>query len=111
MDTVGLTPAEEKRRQRALKGQVRRRAPGGGRKPAGADGVKVSDYPAVLVRLPAATVASLRALAMVRGVSVSRVVDAAVGGYLATVHGDDAQDMRRLARREHERLEAKRMRP
>lgn len=45
---------------------------------------------------------------MVRGVSVSRVVEEAVMGFLVTVRGDDAQDMRRLAKRELARLQAKR---
>jgi hypothetical protein len=88
--------------------EVRRRAPGGGRKPSGADGAKVSDYPAVMFRLPAATVASLKALALVRGVPMWRLVDEAVSGYVGAVRGDEAEDMRRLAKRQLERLEAKR---
>lgn len=176
MDTTGITPAEEKRRLRALKVQalalegltqkeigkrvgmsqrgvglilarlapgrpakkaiteaqtqaraaaaaavlgvpepeprrdVRRRAPGGGRKPSGADGAKVSEYPAVMFRLPAATVAHLKALAMVRGVPQWQLVNEALNTYLGTVRGDDAHDMKRLAKRELERLEAKRQR-
>jgi len=88
--------------------EVRRRAPGGGRKPSGADGAKVSEYPAVMVRLPAATVANLKALAIVRGVPQWQIVDEAISAYVGAVRGDDAEDMRRFAKRELARLETKR---
>jgi predicted transcriptional regulator len=86
---------------------VRHRAPGAGRKPAGDGGVRVRDYPAVMLRLPVATLASLKALAAVRGVPVWRLIDAAVVAYVATVRGAEAEDVRRLAKREAERLAAK----
>jgi hypothetical protein len=86
---------------------VRHRAPGAGRKPAGEGGVRVRDYPTVMLRLPVATLASLKALAAVRGVPIWRVIDAAVLAFVDAVPGADAQDVRRLAKRELERLKAK----
>jgi hypothetical protein len=86
----------------------RKRAPGGGRKPSGPGGERVSDYPVVMLRLPVATLAPLKALAAVRGEPVWRVIDTAVVAYLNTVRGAEGEDMRRLAKRELERLTAKR---
>ena len=84
-----------------------KRAPGAGRKPAGADGVRVRDYPGLMLRLPVPTLAKLKALSAVRGVPIWRLVDAAVLASVEALKGADAEDVRRLAKREIERLEAK----
>ena len=86
---------------------IRQRAPGAGRKPAGTGGERVRDYPAVMLRLPVATLAKLKALAAVRGVPIWRLIDAAVLAFVAAVPGDEAEDVRRLAKREAERLKVK----
>lgn len=86
---------------------IRRRAPGAGRKPAGAGGERVRDYPAVMLRLPVATLAKLKGAAAVRGVPVWRLIDAAVLAYIDAVTGAEAEDMRRMAKREAERLKVK----
>ena len=86
---------------------IRQRALGAGRKPAGDGGERVRDYPAVMLRLPVATLAKLKALAAVRGVPIWRLIDAAVLAFVAAVPGDEAEDVRRLAKREAERLTTK----
>jgi len=86
---------------------IRRRAPGAGRKPAGDGGERVQDYPSVMLRLPVATLAKLKAAAAVQGVSAWRLINAAVLAYIDALTGSEAEDVRRLARREAERLAAK----
>lgn len=86
---------------------IRRRAPGAGRKPAGDGGERVRDYPVVMLRLPVATLAKLKGAAAVRGVPVWRLIDAAVLAYIDAVTGAEAEDMRRMAKREAERLKVK----
>ena len=108
----------DKRRQRALEvqalalgftkaGTARKRAPGAGRKPAGEGVALVRDYPTVMLRLPVATLAQLKALAAVRSVPVWRTIDAAVLAYVEALTGAEAEDVRRLAKREAGRLKAK----
>ena len=60
-----------------------------------------------MLRLPVATLAKLKALAAVRGVPIWRLIDAAVLAFVAAVPGDEAEDVRRLAKREAERLTTK----
>jgi hypothetical protein len=86
---------------------IRRRAPGAGRKPSGDGGERVRDYPPVMLRLPVPTLAKLKALAAVRGVPVWRLIDAAVLAYVQGLKKDEAEDVRRLERRELERLRAR----
>jgi alkylated DNA nucleotide flippase Atl1 len=86
---------------------IRRRAPGAGRKPSGDGGERVRDYPPVMLRLPVPTLAKLKALAAVRGVPVWRLIDAAVLAYVGALKGAEAEDVRRLERRELERLKAR----
>ena len=105
-----------KRQQREVKvqalgftkaGTVRKRAPGAGRKPAGEGVELVREYPTVMLRLPVATLAQLKALAAVRSVPVWRTIDAAVLAYVEALTGAEADDVRRLAKREAGRLKAK----
>lgn len=91
----------------ALPAAIRRRAPGAGRKPAGDDGERVKDYPTVMLRLPVATLAQLKAAAAVRGVPAWRLINEAVLAFVEGLTGAEAEDVRRLAKREAERLAAK----
>lgn len=85
----------------------RQRAPGAGRKPAGDGGERVKDYPSVMLRLPIATLAKLKAAAAVQGVPSWRVINAAVLAYVEALTGAEAEDVRRMAKREAERLKVK----
>lgn len=85
----------------------RKRAPGGGRKPAGDRGEKVSEYPAQIFRMPIRTLAPLRALAIVRGVPLWRLMDDAARAYLDRVRGTEAEQVNALAKQEAARLRAK----
>ena len=62
--------------------KTRRKTPRAGRPPAGADGQKVSDYPAVMIRLPRDTKAVLDALSGVTGTPIWRLIDRAVTDYI-----------------------------
>lgn len=86
---------------------IRRRAPGAGRKPAGDGGERVQDYPSVMLRLPVPTLALLKAAAKVQGVPAWRLVNEAVLASIGALKGADAEDVRRMAEREAERLAAK----
>jgi hypothetical protein len=55
--------------------EKKRRAPGAGRPPAGEEGRAVSDLPKLTLTLPVQTIATVRALAVVRGVPVWRLVE------------------------------------
>lgn len=85
----------------------RKRAPGGGRKPAGDGGVRVRDLPGLQLRLPVYTVARLKALSAARGVPVWRLVDSACRAYLGALRGLEAGEVGRRAKREATRLRAK----
>ena len=85
----------------------RKRAPGAGRKPAGARGEKVSEYPAQMLRFPIGTLAPMRALAVVRGVPLWRLMDQAAREFLARVRGPEAEQTNTLAKQEAAKLKAK----
>jgi hypothetical protein len=85
----------------------RKRAPGGGRKPAGDRGEKVSEYPAQIFRLPIRTLAPMRALAIVREVPLWRLMDEAARAYLDRVRGAEAERVNTLAKQEAAKLRAK----
>ena len=70
-----------------------------GRPPAGPGGAAVRDMPRFMLRLPAETLASLRAWSAVRQVPAWRLIDQAVRESLERLQGADAEDVRRLARR------------
>lgn len=80
--------------------RARKRAPGGGRKPAGEGGARVADYPALMLRFPVETLAQLRALSAVRKVPLWRLVNQAVVGMLAKISDREADAIRPMARRE-----------
>jgi len=60
-----------------------------------------------MLRLPVPTLAKLKAAAVVRGVPAWRLINEAVLAYVETLTGAEAEDVRRLAKREAERLIAK----
>ena len=70
-----------------------------GRPPAGYDGAAVRDYPSVMLRLPPATAAKLRAWSDVSGVPAWRLMTQAIEAALDQLEGADAEDVQRLARR------------
>ncbi len=98
------TPDETHRKRAPGAGGVR---PGAGRKPAGAGGVRVKDYPGLMLRLPVPTLARLKAVSKVRGIPIWRCVDEAVNAYVDALRGRDAEDTRRMAAREAGSLRAK----
>jgi predicted DNA-binding protein len=53
-----------------------------GRRPSGANGERVSDYPHVMIRLPQETKDTLDALSGITGVAVWQLVDRAVKSYV-----------------------------
>lgn len=57
-----------------------RRAPG--RPPSGPSGERVSDYPQLTIRLPAATKARLSTLSLLTGQPIWRIIDRAVDVYV-----------------------------
>lgn len=85
----------------------KKRAPGGGRKPAGERGERVSEYPALIMRLPISTQAPMRALATVRGVPLWRLFDQAAWMLLKQLKGAEAEQVITLGRQEQTRLRAK----
>lgn len=85
----------------------RKRAPGGGRKPAGERGERVSDYPAQMLRFPIRTLAPMRALAGVRGVPLWRLMDQAAREFLTRVRGVEAEQVNALAKQEAAKLRTK----
>jgi hypothetical protein len=90
-----------------MKTVKRKRAPGGGRKPAGERGELVSEYPAQMLRFPIRTLAPMRALAAVRGVPLWRLMDQAAREFLMRVKGPEAEETNRLAKQEAASLKAK----
>jgi hypothetical protein len=90
-----------------MKTAKRKRAPGGGRKPAGERGERVSEYPAQMLRFPIRTLAPMRALAAVRGVPLWRLMDQAAREFLMRVSGEEAEKTNALAKREAVHLRAK----
>lgn len=85
----------------------KKRAPGGGRKPAGDRGEKVSEYPVQLLRFPVRTLAPMRALAAVRGVPLWRLMDQAAREFLMRVSGVEAEKTNALAKQEAANLRRK----
>ena len=86
----------------------RKRAPGGGRKPAGDRGEKTSEYPGQMVRFPIETLAGIRALSKVRGVPLWRLMNEAAVALLAGLRGEEREETTSLVKREAMRLKAKR---
>ena len=82
--------------------EKRRRAPGAGRPPAGEGGRMVRDLPTVSLKLPLETLASLKAISIVRGVSVWRLVE--LGVSLLPVSAEENKIAKPLAEREFSRL-------
>ncbi len=78
---------------------ARKRAPGAGRKPEGAEGGRVADYPRLAVRLPPTTTARLKAWADVTGVPQWKLIAQAVDAAVAQLPTEDAGDVKRLAMR------------
>lgn len=78
-----------------------------GRPRKGAGGVAVRALPVVSVRFELAVLARLRALAVLRGVSPSEVIAAALNDAFDKVAADDVRTLGTLARREIERLRVK----
>jgi predicted DNA-binding protein len=76
-----------------------------GRPPLGVRGERVSDYPQVMIRLPAETKALLDALSGVTGTPIWRLIDQAVDVYLAQLPEaerrliDNVRDRRAAERR------------
>lgn len=70
-----------------------------GRPPAGPSGEATSGYPMLTVRLPPATKATLKALALQQTVPLWRVVEQAVAAYVATLPADERRLLGQLARR------------
>jgi hypothetical protein len=81
---------------------VRKKA---GRPPSGDTGERIADYPRVTLRLPPATLAKLRAWAKVTSRPVWRLIADSVETAVGALEGADAEDVRRLAKREASRLE------
>lgn len=78
-----------------------------GRPPAGVEGERVRDYPRVMLRLPALTVARLKAWSHVRDTPVWRLIDEAVNQAIDRLDGEDSRLVRTLARRSVERDQGK----
>ena len=70
-----------------------------GRPPAGPGGVAVRTMPQFMLRLPADTLARLKAWSAVQQVPAWRLIDQAVTAALDNLQGADAEDVRRLSRR------------
>lgn len=85
--------------------EKKRRAPGAGRPPAGEEGRAVSDLPKLTLTLPVQTVATIRALAVVRGVPVWRLVE--LGVSLIPITPEEATLAAVVAEREMARLHAR----
>ena len=85
----------------------RKRAPGGGRKPAGDRGELVSEYPAQMLRFPIRTLAPMRALAVIRGVPLWRLMDQAAREFLKQVRGAEADEVNARSKQEASKLRAK----
>jgi hypothetical protein len=83
----------------------KRRAPGAGRPPAGEEGRAVSDLPRLTLTLPVQTISTLRALALVRGVTVWRLVE--LGISLIEITPEEAKLASVVAEREMARLHAR----
>lgn len=85
--------------------EKRRRAPGAGRPPAGEAGKMVRDLPTVSLKLPLRTVASLKAIGVVRGVPAWRLLEQGVA--LIPISKAEAELAETLAERELARLRVK----
>jgi hypothetical protein len=72
---------------------------GVGRPPAGDEGERVSEYPALTVRLPVHTKNALLAVARLRGTPAWRLVDQAILGLVASLPADERRDVERFAKR------------
>lgn len=70
-----------------------------GRPTTGPAGTAVRDMPRFMLRLPAETLAGLRAWSVVKQVPAWRLIDQAVTEAMKRLEGEDAADVRRLARR------------
>jgi hypothetical protein len=68
-----------------------------GRPPTGPAGEKVSEYRALTIRLPRATRQQLHGLSVLKHTPVWRLVDTAVGAYLATLPDAEQRLLRQLA--------------
>jgi hypothetical protein len=79
-----------------------------GRPPSGAAGERVADYPQLTTRIPPPTLAKLKAWSKVTGLPAWRLVADAVEAAVDRLEGHDAEDVRRMARREASRLDAAR---
>lgn len=60
-----------------------------GRPPSGPGGLRVSEYPQVMIRLPRPTKATLDALSGATGVPVWKLIDRAVSFYVRHLSADD----------------------
>ena len=85
--------------------EKRRRAPGAGRPPAGEGGRMVRDLPTVSTTMTLGTVATLRALSVVRGVGMWRLME--LGVSLIPITKEEGQLAEGLAERELSRLRLK----
>lgn len=85
----------------------KKRAPGGGRKPSGDQGERVSEYPALIMRLPIRTQAPMRALAKIRNVPLWRLFDEAAWLMLNQLKRPEAQRVITIGRQEVTKLKAK----
>ena len=83
----------------------KRRAPGAGRPPAGEGGRMVRDLPTISLKMTLPTIASLRAIAIVRGESVWRLMEQGVA--LIPVSAAETTLAEGLAERELSRLRLK----
>lgn len=86
----------------------RKRAPGGGRKPAGIGGEKTSEYPVQQLRFPISTLAPMRALSAIRGIPLWRLFNEAALEYLIRVDGVEARKMTAIANTEATKLQRRR---
>ena len=77
-----------------------------GRPPAGNAGEPIANYPRLTLRLPPATLAKLKAWAKVSGRPAWRLIAESIEAAVGRLEGTDAEDVRRLAKREASRLGA-----
>lgn len=85
---------------------VKRRAAGGGRKPAGPDGVLVRNLPGLMLRLTPVALSNLKALSVIQAIPIWRLVDGFVTRNIEQLTGALAEDVRRLAKHELARIRA-----
>ena len=75
------------------------RRAGPGRPPAGPDGEKVSQYPQLTIRLPAATKAKLNTLSLLTGNPIWKIVDQAVEAYVQNMPEPERSRLGAIAER------------